>query len=179
MIFLNSLVIENKTLPDLQPLHNDLTSSPRIHPLFKIINIILYHMGKPYISKNSTLKPLFLQEFHSIPLGGLAGISKTLACLKQNGFGKACVRTLLSLFQLLLCVNRLSTLPRPPFGLLQPTTPPDGGLGSHQHELSLAYLQFEDKQLLWLWWVESQWQHILERYLVISRRARLQSCTVR
>lgn len=57
-----------------------------IQPTLKAINDILYHKGRPFLSKNSSLKNLFLQEFHSTLEGGHAGINKTLQSLQANAY---------------------------------------------------------------------------------------------
>lgn len=69
-------------------------------------------------------------------------------------------------------------IPRPPFGFLQPITPPMTIWRTLLRTLSLDYLH-KDKQLLWLWWINSQMEHILECYLLQPPKARLQSFSLR
>lgn len=57
---LNSLLTEGKTFLSLQALHSELTLVQSRHRQFKITKGILYHTGRPYLSKHSALKPLFL-----------------------------------------------------------------------------------------------------------------------
>lgn len=71
---------------DLQELHKEVQNSNESHPTLKLTGGILYYQGKPYLSRNSSLKPLFLQEFHSTPLGGHTGITKTFQRLKANDY---------------------------------------------------------------------------------------------
>lgn len=60
------------------------------HPILTINNGILYHKGKSFLNKISSLKISFLHEYPETPTGGHAGIFKTSKQLNQNIFGKAC-----------------------------------------------------------------------------------------
>lgn len=54
-------------------------------PFFDFLTTLITK-GRPFLSKNSSLKNLFLQEFHSTLEGGHAGINKTLQSLQANAY---------------------------------------------------------------------------------------------
>lgn len=94
-------------------------------------------------------------------------------------FGKACVRMLLRLSQLAPRVNKLNTY----LGLLLVFSNQSFIIRLFGRTLLwtslLDYLHFRDKLLLRSWWIDSQRQCPLERYLVISRLAMLQIFSLR
>lgn len=63
--------MENTSLHGLQVLHFDISKHKDIRPHFSIHNGILYK-GNFYLSKESKLIPLFLQEFHAAAQANIA-----------------------------------------------------------------------------------------------------------
>lgn len=78
----------------------------------------MYLTGNPYLSKHPALKPLVLQDFHSSPVGGHVGISKTFPLLKIMCFWEGMRKDVAEF------VSACTTSQQPPFSLLQPITPP-------------------------------------------------------
>lgn len=107
--FFNILLLENKTLPDLKALHSDFSKDKSSHPHFSIHNGILYFKGKPYLRKDSTLIPLFLQEFHATPTDGHAGVTKTLYRLKENVYWDSMHKQVKNFVLHVLRVNKPNT----------------------------------------------------------------------
>lgn len=81
----------------------------------------MYHSGKPFLSKNSALKPLLTQEFHSTLLGGHAGIQKNTAPLNNNVFWDGMRQDVVDFVSSCSTCQQTKYLPQP--GLLQPITP--------------------------------------------------------
>lgn len=77
--FLNTLLLQDQSLLDLQVLHLKMAMNSMSHPNFMIHKGIIYYKGKTYLSKNSSLVPLFLQEFDSTQMGGHSSYVKTLS----------------------------------------------------------------------------------------------------
>lgn len=73
--------MRTKEIPDLQ--FKNLEQRKQNHPNFTTINVILYYKRKPFLGKTSSLKSLFLQNYHE-SLGRHAGAFKTLKRIKQN-----------------------------------------------------------------------------------------------
>lgn len=70
--FLKTVLVENTSLHGLQVLHFDISKHKDICPHFSIRNGILYYKGNFYLSKESKLIPLFLQEFHAAAQANIA-----------------------------------------------------------------------------------------------------------
>lgn len=67
-------MLENQSFLELQKLQNDISNDSAQRSHFSTHNGILHYIDKPYLSKNLSFIPLFLQEFHAIPVGGHAGV---------------------------------------------------------------------------------------------------------
>lgn len=93
----------------MQALHTEPNSNPSAYQQLKIINGILYHAGKPYVSKDSALKPLFCRNSTRHHWEDMREFQKLLDISNKMFFGMACVRILLTSPQLVLHVNTLST----------------------------------------------------------------------
>lgn len=65
-------------------MHQQLQSQPENHADFTCRNGILYHKNRIVISSKSALKNALLDEFHTSPMGGHTGISKTYSRLPAN-----------------------------------------------------------------------------------------------
>ena len=82
--FYSQLQQENTYDLELQRLHKELSSNPTFLPAFKVVDGLLFHRGKLYIGPNSPLKHLLLTEYHSVPMAGHQGITKTLASMSAS-----------------------------------------------------------------------------------------------
>ncbi|KAH9657564.1 hypothetical protein KPL70_023135 [Citrus sinensis] len=80
---LQSLLNENTTLPDLISLHQQLLKG-ELSADFSVQNGFLLHRQRYYISPTSSLKAILLQEFHSMPLAGHVGVTRTLISLSST-----------------------------------------------------------------------------------------------
>jgi len=72
----------------LKQLYQSVLCWPEEHPGFKIVKGILLYHDKIYISDQSPLKQVLLEEFHATPIAGHAGIHRTYGRLSDNFFGK-------------------------------------------------------------------------------------------
>lgn len=124
--FLTILLSENNSFPDLQALHSAITKDKEHHSDYSINRGILYYKNKPYLSKNSSLIPLFLQEFHASPTGGHAGVTKTFNRLKDNVYWESMYKDTKDFVSTCLTCQQTKYVPQPPLGLLQPIPPPSG-----------------------------------------------------
>lgn len=75
--FLDQRLQEIHTYPELINLHKLITADPSKYPDMHIRDGLLYKKGKLSLGANSPLKLQLLHEFHSTPVGGHGGISKT------------------------------------------------------------------------------------------------------
>lgn len=75
---------ENETCEDLKTLKQELLTQSNNHSDITCINYILYHKNPILLTPILALKSALLEEFHSSPMGGNAGTSKTYSLLNTN-----------------------------------------------------------------------------------------------
>lgn len=124
--FITKLREAYQTDPELSKLYTEVETNPASHPSFTIVQGLLLCNGKIYIAPNSPLKSIMIEEFHSSPLGGHAGIQKTYGRLSENFFWQG-MKSDVAIF-VNSCLVCQSTKPSNhlPYGLLQPIHIPYG-----------------------------------------------------
>jgi len=65
-------------------LKNHILQDPSIFLDFSIQQDLILYKGKFWLPKSCSMIPLLLQEFHSTPLAGHPGATRTLAKIKAN-----------------------------------------------------------------------------------------------
>lgn len=105
---------------DTLTLIESITKDPGQYPNFALQEGLLLFKGRIWISANSALQPLLIAEFHLTPMGGHAGVQRTLARLASMFYCpdlRSSVRDFVS--KCLIC-QAVKPVNRPPQGLLQP-----------------------------------------------------------
>lgn len=92
--FLEHVKRETEASKELQALKQELLNRPDENLEITYIDGIFFHHNRVLLSSQFFLKPSLLAEFHSSPLGGHAGMSKTLRRLNPTLPGKELIRTI-------------------------------------------------------------------------------------
>jgi hypothetical protein len=85
-LFVDELKSEQLTDPAYLELKGKIEDSPASYPDFSLNDGLLLRCGKIWVSPTSRFKLLLLQEYHESPIGGHAGVVKTLKRLSANFF---------------------------------------------------------------------------------------------
>lgn len=72
------------------------------------------------MAKNSTLKTLFLQEYHDSPIEGHTGILKTFKCIQQDVFWEGLKKDVADYVSTCHTCQQTQYVPQSPLELLQP-----------------------------------------------------------
>lgn len=83
-VFLDNLIKENQSDPELATLHQQVINDPHSYSDLTIKDGLLFKNGKLLLSSTSPLRHSILHEFHSTPVGGHGGIYKTLKKISSN-----------------------------------------------------------------------------------------------
>ncbi|WVZ14092.1 hypothetical protein V8G54_011658 [Vigna mungo] len=125
-VFLNEL--KESQLLDFEfiLMRDKVLSNPSFYPLFRWNGDLLLYRGKIWINNQSKFIPLLLREFHETPIGGHAGVSKTLKRIIANFFwGSMAKDTKAFVSQCVTCQQTKYSTTRPE-GLLHPLPIPSG-----------------------------------------------------
>ncbi|WVZ00696.1 hypothetical protein V8G54_026765 [Vigna mungo] len=85
-VFLNELKESQLLDSEFILMRDKVLSNPSSYPFFRWNGDLLLYRGKIWISNQSKFIPLLLREFHETPVGGHAGVSKTLKRISANFF---------------------------------------------------------------------------------------------
>ena len=85
--------------PEYQQLFDSLADSGSTPASFSLHNGVRFYKGRVFLSNNSPLKPLVLQQIHNSPFSGHFGYLKTLHRVKQDFFWKGMVKDVKSHIQ--------------------------------------------------------------------------------
>lgn len=81
-----------------------------------------YTISKKFLGENSTLKKLFLKEYHDLPIGGHAGILKKIKHIQQNVYWEGIRKDVTDYVSSCLTYQQTKYVLKAPLGLLQPIT---------------------------------------------------------
>jgi hypothetical protein len=84
MVFLDELRHELSSDSLFLELSTKIQTDPSSLPQFKLVNGLLLHNGRIWLSPNSRFKSLLLQEHHDSLIAGHAVVSKTMKRLSEN-----------------------------------------------------------------------------------------------
>jgi hypothetical protein len=74
--------LQNDT--QFQELVQKIQQDPLTYPDYKLLDGLIYFKGKLFLTTNSPMKQLLLEEFHATPIGGHSGIHRTYGRIKEN-----------------------------------------------------------------------------------------------
>ncbi|KAI5434724.1 hypothetical protein KIW84_021518 [Lathyrus oleraceus] len=83
-LFIDDLRKELSSDVDYQTKCQQVAVDPSLAPNYTISNGLLLHKGRIWIPSTSRFKAMLLKEFHETPIGGHAGVVKTLKRLSAN-----------------------------------------------------------------------------------------------
>ena len=112
--------------PEFQALRSNVQTNPSAYPHYRVHNGCLLFNNRIWINNTNPHIPSLISEFHSTPLGGHFGVTKTLRRLEASFFWqgmKADVQRFIK--ECTVCQQNKSSTWRPA-GLLQPLPPPTG-----------------------------------------------------
>jgi hypothetical protein len=110
---------------ELQKIIGDLSQDPVSRPGYVFKQGVLMYDGRLVISKQSTLIPTLLREFHSTPQGGHSGFYKTYRRLAANVYWIGMKGTMQEFVKSCDVCQRQKYLTSSPGGLLQPLPIPE------------------------------------------------------
>jgi hypothetical protein len=124
-VFLDQLKQALATSTPFKDLLHDITAAPSSFPDHTIQNDLILYKGRIWIDRNLPFCSTLLEEFHSSPIAGHMGVSKTLARLQANFWWenmKTDVQTFVA--QCSIC-QQVKYDTKKPSGLLQPLPIPN------------------------------------------------------
>lgn len=86
MTFLNELKNQLLQHPDFLKLRQEITQHPDKYPEYRIAQDLIMYQSRIWLLVGSPFIPTLLAEYHSSPIRGHIGITKTLARLSENFF---------------------------------------------------------------------------------------------
>lgn len=119
-VFLDELKRELQAAPSFIDISNQWQQDPDITPGFKLVDNLLIYQGKIWIPPSSRLKELLLKELHESPMGGHAGITKTLKRLAENIFWDQMRKDVQEFINQCVFYQQTKYSSKKPGGLLQP-----------------------------------------------------------
>jgi len=125
-VFLRDLKDSLLLDPDFILMRDKCLSDPSSHPQFKLQDGLLLYRGKIWLSNKSTFVPLLLREFHETPIGGHAGVNKTLKRICANFYWESMAKDVKSFVAQCIVCQQTKYSTKQPSGLLQPLPLPTG-----------------------------------------------------
>lgn len=120
--FLNTLLLQDQSLLDLQVLHLKMATNSMSHPNFMIHKGIIYYKGKTYLSKNSSLVPYFCRSLTQHKWEDIQATLKLSVVLKSTG--TPCIKMAKNFVSTDITLQQTKYLQKPLMGLLQSMPPP-------------------------------------------------------
>ncbi|CAM8956675.1 unnamed protein product [Rhodiola kirilowii] len=103
----------------------DITASPTEFPDYKVRDDLLLFRNRLLVPDNSALHQLIIHEFHITPIGGHAGIQRTLTRLSANFYWQHMRRDVTTFIRQCKICQPVKYHTNAPNGLLQPLAIPD------------------------------------------------------
>lgn len=119
-LFVEELRQELAQDPSYQVLCQKVTSDPHSMQGFNISNGLLLKEGRIWVLPNSRFKVLLMKEFHETPIGGHAGVVKTLKRLSANFYWKSMRKDIKEFVAQCMVYQQTKYSTSKPRGLLQP-----------------------------------------------------------
>lgn len=124
--FLQKLLGAFKEDPTLEDLLLKVQQHLQTYPHFQVFHGLLFFKGKLFVPSNSSLKNVMLEEFHSSPLGGHSGISKTYGRLKENVYWEGMKNDVVDFVKACHTCQQIKNTTHLPYDILQPLPIPQG-----------------------------------------------------
>lgn len=112
--------------PEYRALREQVLQDPTLHPDYDLSANWLRFRGKIWIPANNPFIPMLLYEYHSTPLGGHMGITKTLRRLRDTFYWATMSRDVHRFISTCSICQQVKSPCRKPAGLLQPLPIPSG-----------------------------------------------------
>lgn len=119
-IFIQKLKKDLNESPVNQELFRKYESDPASMSGFTVANGLLLQKGRIWIPSNSRFKILHMKEYHETPIGGHAGIVKTLKRLSTNFIWDSMRKDITSFISTCLVCQQTKYSTQKPRGLLHP-----------------------------------------------------------
>ncbi|GAU26773.1 hypothetical protein TSUD_317710 [Trifolium subterraneum] len=119
-LFLDHLRQSLLNNPTFSTLLSKIQTNPSSFPQYKIHNGLILYKNRIWLDCSSPFCAQLLEEFHSTPLGGHMGITKTLARLKANFFWEGMRESVTKFVSNCYTCQLIKTETKKPAGLLQP-----------------------------------------------------------
>jgi hypothetical protein len=119
-VFLNELKQDLEADNKFQELRSRIKNDPAGHPGYAEKNGLILYQGRIWISPMSRFKSLLLKEFHETPIGGHAGIIKTLKRLASNFYWSDMRKEVKQFIASCVICQQTKYSTMKPGGLLQP-----------------------------------------------------------
>ena len=120
----NSIVLKLKEAlqkdPKLQVIMQQCVEQPLLHPNYSVKGDLLYRKDKIVVPMDVDLRQHLLQEFHSSPIGGHSGITRTMARMTEQFYWPDMKQDVQKYVQSCAICQQAKTLHTKPAGLLQP-----------------------------------------------------------
>ncbi|WVZ01772.1 hypothetical protein V8G54_022578 [Vigna mungo] len=166
--FLSDLKSSLQNNPEFITLRDKIMADPHDFPLFALKEDLIIFKDKIWLPQTSSFIPLLLHEFHSTPMAGHTGISRTLSKLMANFYWHTIHRDVKAFVEQCVTCQQTKLPTHCQSGLLQPIAPLlTVGKISHLI-LSLDFLLTRDSPPSWLSWTGSLRVLILECFQDLS-----------
>jgi hypothetical protein len=115
--------LQNDT--QFQGLVQKIQQDPLTYPDYKLLDGLIYFKGKLFLTTNSPMKQLLLEEFHATPIGGHGGIHRTYGRIKENVYWHGMQKDVTEFVKAYVICQQVKPLHTSPFGLLHPLPIPE------------------------------------------------------
>lgn len=119
-VFLEQLCKSLNDSHEFLSLPHDIQHDPGTHTDYKIHQGLILYKGKLWLDSNNPVKHLLLEEFHTTPLGGHVGVSKTLRRLQVNFYWNGMHNDIKTFIAQCSTCQKTKYETKRPAGLLQP-----------------------------------------------------------
>ncbi|KAH1088132.1 hypothetical protein GYH30_019263 [Glycine max] len=84
LTFLEELCQQLEDNQEYRILRQSLRDNPQQHPQFTLSQDLVLHSGRIWLPRDIPIAPILLVEYHTTPIGGHAGVTKTLPHISKN-----------------------------------------------------------------------------------------------
>nr|KYP75814.1 Retrotransposable element Tf2 [Cajanus cajan] len=109
---------------EFKELRDNISAAPSDFPHFSLREGLITYKGKTWLPSSCSLIPLLLHEFHSTPMAGHTGVSRTLSKLSANFYWPSIRKDVQRFVEQCQPCQQTKIPTQKPSGLLQPIPPP-------------------------------------------------------
>ncbi|WVZ24535.1 hypothetical protein V8G54_003079 [Vigna mungo] len=122
--FLNDLKQSLSSNSDFTAMRDNILAKPSDFPLYSVHGELITFKEKIWLPSSCALIPLLLQEYHSSPMAGHTGVTRTLGRLMANFYWPSIRKDVQSFISQCVTCQQTKIPAQKPSGLLQPIPPP-------------------------------------------------------